>query len=110
MNRPSETEPLTAALLRRMDEACLRFEGEWQGGRRPDPQSVLANFSEAGRDELLGELLLLEWDYRTQHGESVQPEDYAARFTSWRSAVQRAWQRWEERGQSGSTVLPATDG
>jgi serine/threonine protein kinase len=109
MTQQSQTEPMSAALFRRMDEVCLRFEDDWQTGRRPDVQGFLATFPESGRGELLAELLLLEWDYRFQRGESVCLDEYVRNLAPWREAVEQAWQRWKERGQSGSTVLPATD-
>jgi hypothetical protein len=61
MSEQSETEQGTLSLFRQIDEVCLRFEDEWRAGRRPDLKPILANFPEAGRAELLAELLLLEW-------------------------------------------------
>jgi serine/threonine-protein kinase len=96
-------------LLRRVDEVCLRVEDQWKAGQRPDLESTLVGFPEAGRGELLTELLLLEWHYRHRSGESFYLEEYATRFAPWRAAVEQAWQRWKERRRSDST-LPTSHG
>jgi hypothetical protein len=103
----SSTEVLS--LLRRVDGACLEFEDEWKRGRRPDLEAFLADFLEEGRAELLPELLLLEWTYRSANGESFSFEEYGGRFP-WRSVVEQAWGRWQERlYRSPSTVAPAAN-
>jgi serine/threonine-protein kinase len=75
----------------------MRFEDEWLAGQRPAIEPVLAAFPVAGREELLTELLLLEWTYRHQGDESFAPEQYGQRFGPMRPVVHLAWQQWEAR-------------
>jgi hypothetical protein len=109
MSEQSQSEPLSAVLLRQIDDVCLRFEVELQAGRRPDMHLLVSSFPEAGRSELLEELLLLEWDYRYRSGEPFSLEEYVQQLAPWRDAVERAWERWKGRAQLGETVLPATN-
>jgi tRNA A-37 threonylcarbamoyl transferase component Bud32 len=88
------------SLLRRLDAACLRFEDEWQAGRRPDLGAALEGFAEQERALLLAELLPLDWSYRRQAGESFYPEEYGRRFPDCRAAVEQAWQCWSQ-GRTG---------
>jgi serine/threonine protein kinase len=111
MSKPSTTTTQALSLLRRVDEACLRFEDYWQAGQRPDLESALTSFPEAGRGELLAELLLLEWHYRYQAGESFYPEEYARRVPGRGVVVEQAWRNWiERRPHAASTVSPSTHG
>jgi hypothetical protein len=109
----SDTNRLPLALLRRVDEVCLRFEDRWLGGERPDLEAFLTAFAEAERPALLPQLLLLEWDYRARHGEPFFFEQYDTRFPGPRPVVKQAWKCWckdlERRG-GRIAVPPASPG
>jgi serine/threonine protein kinase len=108
MSEQSAPVKVSAALLRRIDAVCLRLEDEWQAGRRPDLGSFLAGFPEAERSRALPELLLVEWTYRFQKGESFYPEEYGQRFSTCEAAVEHAWQRWSQLCElATSTALPS---
>jgi tRNA A-37 threonylcarbamoyl transferase component Bud32 len=109
MDRQSATSGLALPLWRRIDQVCLRFEDDWQAGMRPDPGTFLADFPEAQRGPLLADLLLLEWHYRYQAGESFLPEEYAQRFPGLTHAVAQAWQRRVHSHSSApETCVPST--
>ncbi len=106
MSEPSATTRLAVSLLQRIDEACLRFEDQWRAGQRPDLPSVLAGFAPPERSELLTELLLLEWHYRSDQGESFDRAEYEQRFPADAAVVEQAWQRWQLRqGPAPSTMM-----
>ncbi len=108
MRRPGVDERPTLSLLRRIHEVCLRFEDCWQAGGRPVLEAFLAGVPEGDHGELLPELLLLEWSYRLEAGESFCPEEYRDRFSSPWSLVEQAWQRWKDRqANTGTTDVPA---
>jgi serine/threonine protein kinase len=103
MNEPTVDRRM--ALLRGVDDVCLQFEDRCKAGERPAVEELLADFPAEGRADLLGELLLLEWDYRGKAGESFTLEEYARRFEAWRGVVEQHWRHWGERS-SYSTVPP----
>src|SRR5262249_29901500 len=107
----SEPTP-DAALLRRLDRACVAFERSWRDGTPTPIEAVLAEAREGDRAELLAELLALEWSYRGQRGARLGRADYASRFASWRGVVESAWQRFTSAstvaGPEGPPVPPTT--
>src|SRR5262249_51834235 len=66
--------------MRRIDEACLRFEVAWKEGQRPRIEEYLEEFPPAVHAVLLRELLGLELAYRRRNGETVLVEPYRQRF------------------------------
>jgi serine/threonine protein kinase/WD40 repeat protein len=72
------TLPLSA--VKRINDACIRFELAWQTGQRPRIEDYLADADEAERPELLRELVGLETEYRRQAGEEPAPHEYRDRF------------------------------
>src|SRR5262245_29142190 len=80
MNDPSALlERLSEDALWRLEEACCRFEGAWQTGRRPRLEDFVVADGEE-RLALLRELLRLDVDYRCRAGEGPCPEEYQRRF------------------------------
>jgi WD40 repeat protein/predicted Ser/Thr protein kinase len=69
-----------AQLARRVDRLCDRFEAAWKSGRRPKLERYLRQVPPAAQRNLLGELLVLELEYRAQRGDQPQREDYCLRF------------------------------
>src|SRR5437016_163228 len=94
------------ALVGRVDEACLHFEDQWKAGLCPDPGPVLDDFPESARGDLLAELLLLEWDYRSRRGGALDPHEHARRFPARAAVVEQTWQRHLNRQGEGSTTPP----
>jgi WD40 repeat protein len=71
-------EALSIDTALRMDAVCNRFETAWKGPTPPRIEDFLDGWSGAERRALLGELVLLDIDYRSHRG--LEPEDYSARF------------------------------
>src|SRR5262249_53778053 len=63
-----------------VNEVCVRFEAAWREDRRPRPEEYLGEAAEPGRSALLGELILLDLDYRRQQGETLSADDYRSLF------------------------------
>jgi serine/threonine-protein kinase len=71
---------LPAELIRRLEEACTRFEVAWQAGTPPQVEDYLAGWEGRGRAALLRELLALDAHYRRQAGQQPRADDYRGRF------------------------------
>ena len=71
---------LPAEELRRIDEACDRFESAWRRGERPELEAYLDGFNGASHAQLLRELLALELDLRLKQGETPDVPHYRERF------------------------------
>jgi WD40 repeat protein/tRNA A-37 threonylcarbamoyl transferase component Bud32 len=76
----SPLDDLSDEAVTRLDEACCRFEEDWQAGRRPHLEDFLTGSDEAERLTLLRELLRLEVYYRRRNGDRTGGDDYLARF------------------------------
>src|SRR5262249_45141609 len=100
----SEPTP-DAALLRRLDRACVAFERSWRNGTPTPIEAALAEASEQDRPHLLPELLALEWSYRRQRGERLHRAEYAGRFAPWPGLVEAAWARF-----TGASTVPEREG
>jgi len=68
------------ALLNRVDAACDEFESLLRRDARPRIEDFLAAEPESIRDELLKNLLFLEFEYRSRAGDSCDLSDYHRRF------------------------------
>ncbi len=81
MNKGSSLlEHLSEDAVRRLEDACCRFEQGWQTRQRPDLMHFLNGASGTERLVLLRELLRLEVFYRRQSGEAPSLKDYQTRF------------------------------
>lgn len=81
---------LSLDALRRQDEACRRFEEALKNG----PASIvdfLGDTSETERFALECELICLEIDYCRRRGETVNADDYVARYPHLQSALRARW-------------------
>lgn len=74
----NENHPLTTR--RRIDALCDAFETAWRAGQRPRIEAELEKIESAARDELLKELLLVEWELLGKEGAPIRFEEYVARF------------------------------
>jgi serine/threonine protein kinase/formylglycine-generating enzyme required for sulfatase activity len=84
MDNPSFKNPayesLTNQQLSEIDALGDRFDQELLKGNAPRIENFLTEAPEAVRDQLVAELLAMELEYRHQHGEPVQLENYLQRF------------------------------
>jgi len=71
---------LPVSTLKRLDEACDRFETAWLSDKRPRLEDFLGEAAPAEHAAFLGELLKLELEYRRRRGEHPSVQDYALRF------------------------------
>jgi serine/threonine protein kinase/tetratricopeptide (TPR) repeat protein/WD40 repeat protein len=110
------TLPLSA--VRRVNEACNRFELAWQAGQRPRIEDYLGATPEPERSDLVRELVALDIDYRRRAGEEPQPDDYRARFPALALAplladatvMQAGAGQCGTAGPAGPSSLPAVPG
>jgi tetratricopeptide (TPR) repeat protein/tRNA A-37 threonylcarbamoyl transferase component Bud32 len=73
-------DDLPAALLLKVEAACVAFEQEWAAGRRPTLEDFLARAEPAAHGMLLVELLRIELAHRTLAGDMPQATDYRTRL------------------------------
>jgi WD40 repeat protein/serine/threonine protein kinase len=78
--RDSQIAALSIRAARRVDETCDRFEEELQAGQSPAIEGYLGNVDTQAQAALLRQLVLLEWEYRQNGGDSIELTDYLARF------------------------------
>jgi WD40 repeat protein/tetratricopeptide (TPR) repeat protein len=71
---------LAPELVRRLNEACNRFEAAWRNGDRPRLDTFLAGADGDLAPILLGELVHLDVYYRRRHGEQPRAADYRDQF------------------------------
>src|SRR5262249_39624773 len=76
----SEGETMTLEQVDRICAACDRFDRDWGEGRTPSIEETLAGAPAEDRPELLGHLLAIEVEWRSQFGERPTTEDYVHRF------------------------------
>lgn len=82
---------LPIAALERIDDLCAAFEQQWQSGEPPTIESVLTeDVSEAERDVLLAELIVLEIDYRRRRGDQPSKQEFLDRFPSHLQTINEA--------------------
>ncbi len=67
-----------------LEQICDRFEAAWKavraGEQRPRLEDFLTGVADLERSQLLRTLVLLEFDYRFQLGDTLLPEEYHQRF------------------------------
>jgi serine/threonine protein kinase/formylglycine-generating enzyme required for sulfatase activity len=87
-----------------VDRICDEFEREWKAGGRPLLERYVERVPEVCRQELLAELLRVEYHWRCQRGEDPRPGDYAGRvedmtllvevFDSHHAEFAGNWRQW----------------
>lgn len=91
MTDPSLSNPAYRSLsdqqLSEIDDLCDRFDRELVNGDRPSIEAFLAGVSEASRDYLLTELLVMECESRTRQGDIPRPENYIQRFPQQKGVI-----------------------
>jgi tetratricopeptide (TPR) repeat protein len=98
---------LSEAALRRVDDACARFEDAWKKGRPPRPNEYLAAAEGPEREELLRELLRLDIHYRRGRGERVSADDYTGKFPQEGPLIRAVFAEGTDRDSLG--LGPPTD-
>jgi hypothetical protein len=92
MNEPSSLlERLSEEAVWRLEEACCRFEGAYQAGRRPRLEDFETGPEGDERLALLRELLRLEVHYRRRAGEGPSAADYQTRFPEATAVLQEVF-------------------
>ncbi len=71
--------PPELSVALRLEEVCNRFEQAWREGC-PRVEDFLSSWVGVGRAAAVGELVLLDIDYRQRRGEICSLGDYQARF------------------------------
>lgn len=81
-----ESMPLDA--LKRLNEACDRFEAAWNAGGRPRIEDYVAGVPDAERKALLRELLYLDLHYAPGRKISISWNEYVERFPEHRGLIE----------------------
>jgi eukaryotic-like serine/threonine-protein kinase len=99
-----------------IDEACDRFEGDWNAGRNPNIEDYLTSTAESRRAPLLEALLRVERALRCRAGEEPTAEAYRRRFPHDAAVVDtvfgplpRISAQEETTDQDASTAVRTTD-
>jgi serine/threonine-protein kinase len=119
---PPEADALTAlplAVVKRVNDACERFERDWRAGGRPRIEDALGGWDEPGRSALLSELVALEVELRHESCETPAMAEYLERFPIEGAAVERGFAvadtgtllagstaDWPSRTEFGATSRP----
>jgi eukaryotic-like serine/threonine-protein kinase len=82
-------EDLRPTVVARIDEACDRFEADWQAGLGPRIEEVLEAQPGPWQSELLRQLLAVELAYRSRTCETPDPDEYRRRFPAHTALVDR---------------------
>ncbi|MEW4488181.1 serine/threonine-protein kinase [Thalassoglobus sp. JC818] len=76
--------------LEQIDEVCVAFEDLWKSSQPVEIESLLTEVNFDNREHLLYELLLIEFAYIRDQGQSVPYGDYRTKFAVYSSAVEHA--------------------
>lgn len=85
-------------VLQQIDPVCELFENALQRGNRPRIEDFLSGWQGESRGTLFRFLLELEVHYRQRRGESIDPNEYRARFSDFSEIVHEVF-----GSRSGST-------
>jgi serine/threonine protein kinase/formylglycine-generating enzyme required for sulfatase activity len=94
------------AHLQRIDSLCDEFERNWNLGRSPTIENVIAAHAELPRPLLLFELVRLEVHLRRGAGQSAELEQYLQRFPADHAVIARAFR---QATSPTEPELPATE-
>jgi eukaryotic-like serine/threonine-protein kinase len=79
------------SLDHRIDVACDQFEAAWRAGHEPRIEDYLTEAREPDRNDLLRELMALEWELRGRRGERRTVDEYFERFPEQAALVRIAF-------------------
>ncbi len=103
---PLSVDDLSDAQLRRIDQVCDSFESAWNSRQRPRIESFVEAEADSERRFLLQELVLLDIEYRRQHGERARPDDYQ----EWLGELDVRWLEAQLRPMPAGQDQDETDG
>jgi serine/threonine protein kinase/Flp pilus assembly protein TadD len=89
--------------------ACREFERAWLSRPRPRIEQCLAWVPADARGMLLRELIALEMDLRRVAGDTVEPQDYHARFPEHAEQVAAAVELYRARSMTTASLDAAED-
>jgi serine/threonine-protein kinase len=81
---------MTLEKVERICAVCDRFDRDWGEGRTPSIEETLARAPAEDRPELLGHLLKIEVERRSQFGQRPTATDYLGRFRDARELIEEA--------------------
>ena len=90
-------DSLTIEDKQEIDRLCMQFENEWLSGERPALERYLCHMPPLARPALLGELLLIELDYRRSLRERPRTNDYLSRFPRFAEVIGTAFEETFQR-------------
>lgn len=96
---------LAPEIFRQVDKVCQRFEAAWKAGHRPPISPYLSDIEEPIRSALLGELILLDWEYRARRGEQPAAADYYRQFPRDIAAVEAAVRQSADSANAGRLTV-----
>src|SRR5262249_46843914 len=99
---------LSPAEARRIDQACDRFEAAWKAEQRPRLEDYLAACGGPQRSALLGQLLLLDWEYRRRAGDDPRSE-YLTRFPGDSTLIEAVGQEMSQPADQTFVAAPGTN-
>src|SRR5262245_53253707 len=99
---------LSPAEARRIDRVCDRFEAAWKAGQGPRLEDYLDACGEPQRSALLGQLLLLDWEYRRRVGDDPR-SDYLTRFPGESTLIEAVGQEMSQPAEQTFVAAPGTD-
>lgn len=79
--------------LTQIDAVCLEFEQRLRQSPPWTIEKALENLPIELHEEVIPELLWIEWSELRKSGESVRLEDYLERFPNYHSVVRKSWSR-----------------
>ena len=79
IHTPSD-ESLPLDALEQIDAVCVQFEEAWRSGDAPRIEDLLGDLQGQERAYLLLQLLLIEFNYRTQQEPGLLLDEYGDRF------------------------------
>ena len=92
-------QALTGQQLSEIDAVCDRFDQELLNGGSPRIETFLTDVPEAARDGLLAELIAMELEYRAQHRDEPQQDEYIQRFPEQGPVIAGLFAQAEQAGQ-----------
>lgn len=87
----SQGHPESLQRLSQIDAVCLEFEQRLHRLPKWTIEQALADLPKELQEEVLPELLWIEWSNFRKSGEAVRLEDYLQRFPDFHSAVRKSW-------------------
>lgn len=92
----------------RIDALADAFEDDWNAGRSPKMESLLASVAEDDRPQAFAALLRVELELRRAAGDTVVIEEYERRFPQWLEEVHQVFEDAERLVDTSAAQTTAT--